>query len=216
MIDKNVLRKIKKALALSENNPSPEEAQTALLKAQEMMAKHNISMSDIQLGEEDKKEAFHISVNKQNREQWWYGLLASIIADNFRVFPYYRGKTLTFLGLKEDAELAKEVYNFAFESINKFAAEYVKKLSNNGFPTKGIRNDFISGFLKGLSEKFKKQVEENNWGLVLIKDAVVVQEFNKMDLKKEYKRSYAKSAGNKDAINAGYEKGLTFNSLEKR
>lgn len=49
MFDKmsQIADKIQKLLALAGNNPSQEEAQAALLKAQALMAKYNLKESDI-------------------------------------------------------------------------------------------------------------------------------------------------------------------------
>ena len=42
MTTEKIMEKIKKLLALANNNPSEDEAMAAALKAQEMMAKYNI------------------------------------------------------------------------------------------------------------------------------------------------------------------------------
>ena len=47
-----IIEKIKKALALANNNKNPNEAQAAMLMAQKMMAKYHIEMQEVEEGEE--------------------------------------------------------------------------------------------------------------------------------------------------------------------
>ena len=43
-----IIEKVKKILELSKNNPSAEEAESAALKAQKLMAEYHISMAEIE------------------------------------------------------------------------------------------------------------------------------------------------------------------------
>ena len=54
---KNIISKIEKLLALAGNNPSEAEAQAALLKAQQLMAEHNLDMAQFEEAGKVKKEA---------------------------------------------------------------------------------------------------------------------------------------------------------------
>lgn len=47
-----IIAKIKKVLELSKNNPSEEEAKSAALKAQRLMAEYHISMSEVEAVED--------------------------------------------------------------------------------------------------------------------------------------------------------------------
>ena len=49
-----IIEKIKKALALANNNKNPNEAQAAMLMAQKMMAKYHIEMQEIEESEESE------------------------------------------------------------------------------------------------------------------------------------------------------------------
>lgn len=53
-VDESVLKKIRNLLALAGNNPNENEAHAAACKAQELLAKYHLSMSDIK---EEKSEA---------------------------------------------------------------------------------------------------------------------------------------------------------------
>ena len=67
MTDMNkIADKIQKLLSLAGNNPSQEEAQAALMKAQKLMADYNVSMSDLHPGEASFKCSLEIANVKAN------------------------------------------------------------------------------------------------------------------------------------------------------
>lgn len=82
MESSNIANKIQKLLNLANNNPSSEEAQAALLKAQQLMAEHNIHVeASVEIKPELTKEFVQGGHNCQ-----WQRLLAKLIADNFRCY----------------------------------------------------------------------------------------------------------------------------------
>lgn len=148
-----VTEKIKKLLALSKNNPSEEEANSALLKAQAMMAEYDISIDEcepdkITYGEERCEHKWNMGYRKP---------LAHVISTNFRCEIYYHGGTVTFFGHKTDARIAKEAFEFAY----KYAMVAGNKLYNQayaaGTETKGLVNSYCAGFIRGLKTKLDEQ-----------------------------------------------------------
>ena len=74
---------------------------------------------------------------------------------------------------------------------------------------------FIIVWLKGLEDKFKKQVESvKEYGLILVKDALVVAEVEKMKLRTG-QRSKITANRDEDARKAGYRSGNNFNGNSK-
>jgi hypothetical protein len=217
-----VVRKIRKALALAHDNArNPEESHNALLKAQALMAEYGISNRDVNIEEQEEKNVVHEGATKYTRLQWWMKNLGGIVADNFKCYCYtnkYNGKSqVVFLGLENDVEIAKAVYSFAYDSIRFFSDDFIKRkrLAGDRAKTMAIKNDYISGYLQGLSDKFKEQIEKEQWGLILVKDALVVQENNNMNYKKA-PASRASMAGNSEAREKGYKDGKKFNSSRNR
>jgi hypothetical protein len=214
-----IIDKVRKAIALSTYNPSAEEGQTALLKAQELMAKHNIGMDEV--GDKKiEKEVVVADLTSRGRTPFWKKSLAKVISENFRCMAYtskFGGKSsLKILGLTEDVELAKEMFDFAVGTLEYSVGEYMKRLRRElgvGGST-GVRNDYILGFIKGLNDKFRKQVEQNNWALVLVKDELVTQHIENMRFTSG-KTSKVQRSNNKDAYNSGYERGKTLSQRRK-
>ncbi|MEN6348731.1 MAG: DUF2786 domain-containing protein [Syntrophomonas sp.] len=206
-----VILKIKKLLAKAQGNPFAEEAQAAILKAQELMAKNDLTTVDINQFVLEQQVVL-VPVTEPARVFWWQKMLASIIAHNFRCYAFFAGRgraIIEFLGKKLDVEIAKEVYLFALAHINYFSKLYIKRQSHVTGSTTGIKNDYIRGFLSGLVKGFEKQVLENTWGLVLVKDSAVDEAYNNIDFVKD-RTPKILTAQDNAAIREGYIKGLAF------
>ena len=94
-MNEKIIEKIKKCLELANNNPSAEEAKSAALMAQKLLAKYNISMSDIEdVAQEQIEESpvwFKDLVTWGVVRGWKYEL-AEIVASNFRCKRFFYGK----------------------------------------------------------------------------------------------------------------------------
>lgn len=214
------ITKIKKLLALSKSS-NIYEAQDALLQAQKLMVKYYIDESELKDKKDANKKVVTISIiNNKARLMWYEKALANIIADNFRVFNYTSGNrkngmSIIFMGLEEDTEIAQELFSFAYEKMKSLASKEIKHLEQkeeNKYKS-SFRNDYYRGFIDGLNEAFKKQVSENGWGLVLVKDELVVQEINKLNLRTVKPTGIPpKFSNNKSLYNEGFDKGKQFGS----
>lgn len=217
----SVIGKIQKALALAnDNNTQAEESDTAMLMAQRLMAKYNISMSDIEV-EEEKKDVVEGDGTEYTRLQWWMKDLSSIIGENFRCYNYMRtsrGKRkIVFLGLEQDVQICKTVYDFALNAIKFHSDKYVKSKGIKGDRghTIAVKNDYIAGYLEGLREKFREQVEQEGWGLILVKDNEVIERFEDMGVKNETGGTRS-TGGDQEAREKGYQDGKKFSHGRKQ
>lgn len=155
-----VLKKIENLLALAGNNPSENEALAAALKAQELMAKYNIELAEVEgqdKSEEIVKEKYAPKANCHYVRKWRY-TLANIIARNFCCKTYVVNReTTVFYGYAKDAKIAVEVFKFLFETGNKLANRYYLKCKKEGAETKGVLNTYLLGFCDGIKEVLDKQ-----------------------------------------------------------
>lgn len=175
MTDKNIISKIEKLLALAGNNPSEAEAQAAMLKAQKLMAEHNLDLAQFKDKPQEKKEAVTEYFQGYHNTNWAISL-AKVICDNFRCnLLRAAGYGLVFVGLKEDVAICKAVFTFAADTLDKNMMKLRRQYRKQGLSTEGISGDYAAGFIAGLKAKYKEQVEKNNWGLVLVKDSLVEQ-----------------------------------------
>lgn len=209
-----VLEKIRKCLALAESD-NEHESQSAMLRAQKLMIKYHIKKHEIEnTKQEEVKNVKTVTViYKVKRIMWYESYLANIIDKNFRIVAFASGnrdtgRSLKFLGLSEDVEVAIEVFDFAKKSMLHLANLYLLKNDIPKEKKSKIKNDYFNGFLVGLDYAFNNQVEENGWGLILVKDAIVLQEANKLNLKIKKKTGIPpKFDGDTKAYNEGYKDG---------
>ncbi|AIQ26943.1 hypothetical protein P40081_01010 [Paenibacillus sp. FSL P4-0081] len=210
----SAIRKIQKALKLADDNSNAEEAQNAILLAQRLMAKHGLTASDIGSPEQKQPEALEGKIRK-SRIEWWHRKLLGVVADNFRCYSFFaKGSYIGFLGLPEDVEIAKEVYVFAEDAIRHHSSEYLKTRNyyfGSRRQTNMLKNDYITGFIQGLREKFKEQVEVECLSLVLVKHDAVVEYYDKAKWKTG-KPTNMSTLGDSAARAQGYKDGKNFNN----
>ena len=156
MKTEKIIQTIKKVLELSKNNPSEEEAKAAALKAQELLAKYHISMSEIEDISDIAEDITEVCVEVPSKK--WKYTLAKIVADNFRCKHFYYGKGIVvFYGHQTDAEVAAETFKYLFDTGNKCAGRVVDKVFANTGTSAGVYNSFVKGFCDGVSEALGKQ-----------------------------------------------------------
>lgn len=177
MPDKSLLEKIKKLLSITEENgASEQEAISAALMAQRLMAKLNISETDlIDPIEEPSKDPIAGSAAVKRHE--WQLSLARIIAKNFRCLHYLsshidpqRGRRVSdvvFYGHSQDAEAATLVYErlcvVAKRLGNAYARKRCKELeaqSVGRVSQSSIFNTWISAFIEGVGSELERQSQE--------------------------------------------------------
>ena len=155
-----ILEKIEKLLALAGNNPSENEAISAALKAQELMAKYNIELADLEgksLKQNIVEETYTPKANCHYVRKWRY-TLSQIIAKNFCCKTYSINRdAIAFYGYEKDTKIAVEVFKFLFETGNKLASRYYLKCKKEGRDTKGVLNTYLVGFCDGIKEVLDKQ-----------------------------------------------------------
>ena len=152
----DIVEKIKKLLALANDNKnnSDEEAKAAMLKAQALMAKYDISVEEV----EEQEEPEYTHEVCEHRWDYAYRIpLAHVLSENFRCMTYCRGKRIVFMGHPSDAKICKATFEFAYAYIQKTGNQIYNKRYSMGYPTKGVFNSYASGFIRGLKEAFDSQ-----------------------------------------------------------
>lgn len=171
-----ILEKISKTLQLGTNNNNENEAQSAILAAQRLMAKYHITQEEIDdfINESTNQTAEVVEKNTENEinNEKWKQRLMIIIARNFRCDVYYHGENLRIVGEEEDILIAKRIYLYAKQAILNnfkifFKEHYGHLSSDNTFRNK-CKRDYAYGFIKGLSEKFENQKVNSEISLVVV------------------------------------------------
>lgn len=181
-----MMEKIRKMLALAQDNPSMEEGLAAALHAQKLMAKYNIHEDEVSL-EEVKDEISSIFTHQNHKLalMGWRKVLGGIVAKNFRCKCYISGQDVVFRGYTQDAKIALDVYMALYTIGNKLAkAEETKARKETG-SAKGVYNSFALGYLRGIEEGFGEQCT----ALMIIIPKEVEEEYA------EFSKGFGKSKG---------------------
>ncbi|HEM6115814.1 TPA: DUF2786 domain-containing protein [Streptococcus suis] len=163
-MESKIIEKIQNLLELAYDAPNDEEGQTALLMAQKLMVKHNLSMSDVTTVK-TKNNIGETVGTWEYRLPWWQEQLAAILGKNFRCQTIRRRKMdegitqVIFFGYQSDTELCTRVY----EGVILYLKYRLKRL----LPTvtksrwKDYKKSYLLGFLEGLDHRFRDQVQSS-------------------------------------------------------
>lgn len=158
-----IIDKIDKLLALSRSD-NENEARAAMLKAQELIAKHNIDRAE--LGQEEEKNV--ITMTSTPFRDDWVQLVAGVIANNFRcrslVIVMRRGVfRVRFFGFYEDAVISINIFQYAVKVVRKrFATLRAIYESADRVFGKAEKDAYVMGFCSGLEKNFEEQKRSNN------------------------------------------------------
>ena len=205
IVDGGILKKIQNILAKAESTDNEEEAKIFFMKAQELMAKNDISMEQVTIKDEPKEVTHEMAKAGKKTTAGRNLKLAQMIAKNFKCEVYLtHTKTepvLMFMGFESDVKVA----NMTFDTISKFMerkrSQIYRQYKKEGKDTKGIRESYTTGFLNGLEQGFLANVQEK--GLIIITPQEVKKEFNEMT-----KNSKPTKVSNKVHDSELYHKGL--------
>ena len=170
-----LIDKVKKLLNLADTskNNSDEEAKSALLRAQQLMAKYDLSIEEVS----EEKEPEYSQEICENKWNYAYRVpLAAILADNFRCKFYSHGKSIAFMGHPSDARLAKETFESAYRYIMRQGNALYNKRYQMSQPTKGVFNSYAKEFLAGLKSAFDQQCV----ALQIVTPSDVIDHFEEM------------------------------------
>lgn len=179
-MDNKIIEKIQNLLELAYDAPNDEEGQTALLMAQRLMVKHNLSMNDL-TNSKTQKDIGETIGTWEYRLPWWQEKLAGILGENFRCKTIRRrlpedGITqIIFFGYQSDAEFCSKVYEGSLL--------YLKYRLKRLFPTvsrarwKDYKKSYLLGFLNGIDQRFQDQAQSSEeFGLMVKIPAEVLEE----------------------------------------
>ena len=203
MKNKEVIEKIKKLFAVAHNEgASDAEAQAAMLKAQRLMVKYNIT---IEYSDDEEIVYERVSCATPGNKKFRLGL-AQVVASNFRCQHYLSNEKVCFFGREGDASIAQEAFEYAYKYAVKEAGKlYRLRLKETGSGM-GVANSYYLGFVTGLKSAFDEQCT----ALMIITPQDVVQEFNNMTKGwKTQKNRLSVKQADTEAYNAGHADGST-------
>lgn len=148
----DIQKVIRNLFERAESTHSQNEAEQAILKAHELMAKHGIHS----VSTEDEINYTEVLCKHPGNRKFRRNL-AAIIAPNFKCKYYKSNNQVYFFGRETDVQIAKEVFEYAYSFAYRETNRMCHEMRANHFDTTGITNSYALGFLRGLKEKLGEQ-----------------------------------------------------------
>ncbi len=200
----NIDAKIKKLLALSQSS-NPNEAQAALLKAQDLMLKYNLSIDY----ETDTPEI--ITDYLTIKHEKYHIQMTLIIADNFRTRTWTGRDKIYFIGYREDVTASKSCLDYLTNESYQCFSQYIyvneaSESINSKSYSKYLYRQWMEGFVSGIRDAFNERKNNPEYELMLITPTEVLIEYNKLPLRsgREIRRTQIYK---QETFDAGYNEG---------
>jgi hypothetical protein len=174
---KSLLAKIKALLAKTvENGCTEAEALAALAKASAMMAEHDVTAADLDLGDEEvKARARTVNDRDRIRENLCSGV--AVFTDCKTWFGVWRDE-INFAGLDGDVMFAEWLLDTLAEYVGRELASFLARTYRPGMPR--IRRRETEAFVEGCCARISRRLHElaagrqaRGTGLVLHKSALI-------------------------------------------
>lgn len=197
-----VIEKIKKVLALAENNPNENEAVAAALKAQKLMAEFHIQENE--LGTEiTESNIDEVICHCSGKVQKWRITLANVLAKNFRCRVFLVNNDVCFYGFEEDIKICSEVFYSMYKIGVKLSDKKKREIRKQCGTAKDVRNTFCLGFVAGI----KSQLEKQCTALMIVVPKEVNEGFSDRTKGFGTKNTSLKGRGSSDIYNDGFQSG---------
>ena len=144
--DKVILEKLKKLIALSES-PNEAEAASALSKVHLLLARHGLSISDLNIKDEDVIEK--AVLNKKRLRNWESALLSTIMQATYTeaIHKPLEGKVYI---------IGREINVTAAENLFSYLHETIKRISKKYNPVVRHADSFRYGMVVNINKRLKE------------------------------------------------------------
>lgn len=223
----DIITLIQKLLALSKSS-NENEAGLAAAKAQELLFKYNLELSEIEAAADSSEKKARKTVTKdwdsvaspKNYGRWKVTLVHRISRYNFCDVILYGRERVLIVGQPHNIAAVKELYSWIGEQILRFASEACRNYTGfDRIPT--FRRSFLESAANTVCNRLYRQWEasktasENSTALVIRHEAMVKEYIEEQfpDLRKG--RSH-RGGSSYDGHRAGIEAGNKVDIVAKR
>ncbi len=196
--EEEIMKKVALALTLAEGTKGTPEGDNAMAHAVRLMAKYRIQETELDFGNKNSSEVFEDELDGLNDKggyRQWVIDLGSELARTFNCKMYmssWKG-TITFLGTEKDLITVTFFFENVLNYINRGARDMWPATRNwrkrNEYGTSAMH--VISGRLLAIREAMQESIRKAYVGgtdLMVVKDALVDAEYNKIQFGKPLKR----------------------------
>ena len=212
----NIINKISKLLALSKS-VNENEGKNALMLAQKLLLKHNLSMADVEIKNYSSK-VIEVKANNISLYSEWARALASIVAENFRcrllISHWRRYSRAIFVGYQHDEKKKKNVFDYTAKLVKRLSRKYVDEHRRLYSSTRRLKRSYINGFITGLKRGWEQQINEEYALVSLVPKEVNEEVDNKYEVIGDIGEKAVDERLIHDAVKDGYNEGL--NAADKK
>lgn len=218
-----IIEKIKAVLKKADptRNNSQAEVQAALDMAQRLALKYGLDLDTI-AAEGNIEEEAEDRLFKQDTKSapTWVLLIVRVVCDNHRVKCYKRsygggGSEVRLVGLPRDLDVAEVICRYAIGTCSVLFKKWLEEERERRYISRGLalslRNDYVDGFVTGISNSYAKNVAET--GLVPVAPTKTIEKYESLNLRKC--RDSRTRMGDRRAWVQGQEDGRNMNARKK-
>ncbi len=161
MVSKNIIEKIQKLLTLGGNNPNENEATNATRMAMDLLAKYNLSMSEIQNTDTEIVSHEEYKPGGKSFPTWKTVLLNAICKAHFCqiILRPGTGKYI-IVGKETNRETSKMMFTYLCNVINFETKQFLKDKDYDRSYGKTQGNAFRVGMAKRLAVRLQEKQQE--------------------------------------------------------
>lgn len=161
MVSKNIIEKIQKLLTLGGNNPNENEATNATRMAMDLLAKYNLSMSEIQNTEKESVSHEDYKPGGKSFPTWKTVLLNAICKAHFCSVILRPGTgTYIIVGKETNRVTSKMMFTYLCNVIDFETKQFLKDKDYDRSYGKIQGNAFRVGMAKRLESRFQEKRQE--------------------------------------------------------
>ena len=164
----SIVEKIRRALALADDQSGTPEGETAARIARNMMERHALAMADLSEVPADDPMIEHVfRVEKRNQ---WRRNLAISLADHCEVFGLFTSGTNRILlyGRQSGVEVAEYLYNITIRQVEQQIEQHLSQLkqtndwvSLSAGSKRSLRNSFASSAASAIDARLREMRNSN-------------------------------------------------------
>lgn len=159
-MDKKLIEKIRNLMALAEDSGATQaEAEAAMGKAHELLAQHNLSVTDLNDTDEEVGEDTHDNKpwNQQWEKQIWLSIAHLNFCDMYTLNRGTRPHSYVVIGRESNRIATQHVAEFVVNTGKRLALEHAQNNSGNSV---SLSNNFKKGFAAGVCLKARQIIEQ--------------------------------------------------------
>lgn len=157
-VPETVINRIAKLLALSKSE-NENEAASSMALAQNLLAKYQLDITDIQIEEKIDQEDFYINDNDRKKISSWQSILLNGISENNFCYVYRSGNIMKLIGKKSARHIVLVMFSYLISVIDN-ATEKAFQEYTGWEHGKTFKNSFRMGMVDRIITRLRQEAQK--------------------------------------------------------